>query len=613
MPLIFAMVIGVGALTTGYSMRSMREANRARFQKDHTEALYQAWAQMELVTYMVNTSGYDSQGNNAALMAAAGRADRMFIDPDGWPTGVTAQSSGGTGSGFYELVSEATINGVTRGVTALMRERQSFADFNVFVASHSVGISGGQDANFPFSDAPEGSIHSNDMVQFYFPDRHFRDPVTSVNGFDYVAGARGPNHLQGSNTYFHGPVNDAVDPITGLTDVITADFATGGTEAADTILSLDGQWDYAYVKFKGDTVEVRHYVRGHNEQQTVTFQQDYGHWEPYDAQVRNYVAQQQTVTVPVDHYDPVTVTYQVTVQVPVFVEGGGGGETGGSGGSGETGYYIYVDQVETRTRTDWVYSHTTYEQQTQTVWVWDGTYRTEVRYNWIVDGTNTVTQLQTIYVPTQFVATHNLSADGVVYVRGDIHIDRMRTSRGDPYDVHKLDGSVTLVSGDDIRIRDSIQYAHPDQNGNLQSAYLNGDDYSQDYIPNPNYGGASVLGLIANDEISYETNYLPQNTEINATMLAKGRNVFAKGIRVASSGSVSESGTAYVRDSLRRLGGLISNRRPVSSYVDGNNAVTRGFIRGKTVFDRRQLVNPPRGFPTLNRPRVLATVVKEVR
>ena len=65
--------------------------------------------------------------------------------------------------------------------------------------------------------------------------------------------------------------------------------------------------------------------------------------------------------------------------------------------------------------------------------------------------------------------------------------------------------------------------------------------------------------------------------------------------------------------SLRRLGGLISNRRPMSTFIDENNAVTRGFVTGKSVFDRRQLSSPPRGFPTLDRPKLVAYLFKEVR
>ena len=94
----------------------------------------------------------------------------------------------------------ATIGDATRRVSAMIRERQSFADFNYFVSSHPLGIAGGLDPVFPYSDAPEGSIHSNDELVFYFPDRHFRDPVTAVNGFDYTSGAVGPAAAGGLTT-----------------------------------------------------------------------------------------------------------------------------------------------------------------------------------------------------------------------------------------------------------------------------------------------------------------------------------------------------------------------------------------------------------------------------
>ena len=46
--------------------------------------------------------------------------------------------------------------------------------------------------------------------------------------------------------------------------------------------------------------------------------------------------------------------------------------------------------------------------------------------------------------------------------------------------------------------------------------------------------------------------------------------------------------------------------------MDSNNVIIRGFIFGKSLFDNRQLINPPRGFPTLNRPRMVAYIFKEV-
>ncbi len=175
-----------------------------------------------------------------------------------------------------------------------------------------------------------------------------------------------------------------------------------------------------------------------------------------------------------------------------------------------------------------------------------------------------------------------------------------------------LDGNLTLASGDDIFIKDSIVYGRTDSDGVLQTAYLNGDDETLAYIPNPDYPAASVLGLVAEDDIEYDSD-MPNRAEVNATMLAKNGHVRVDGVHVHSDGEVHEESGGFVKMSLRRLGGIISNERPVSAYIDSNNAVTRGFLYGKSVFDRRQLVNPPRGFPTLNRPRLVAYLFREVQ
>ncbi len=632
LPVVFALVIGISALAAGYSMRTVRESQRATFNRNATEALYQSFAQLELVTYMVNTSGYTGSGDNAALAEALARGDAQFISPDGWPTGVFAVEQG-TDSGFYEIRSIGSFpppladgseapGSVSRTVTALMRERQSFADFNTFVAQHTLGISGGQAATFPYADAPEGSVHSNDQIQFYFADRHFRDPVTAVNGFDYVAGANGPDHDDGSNQFFHGPVNEYTQAITGLTDVDTYGFNLDAEVIVDpdtsTPMSFDNQYDRVYLEFHGDTIEVEHYQSGHYETQEVTYEIEHGHSESTTIQVPDTEFVDFSYSYNVVDLVATEVTVTETITVDVFVEGGGGGEAGGAGGEGGVGYYIQVEQEVTYTETQMLpASPPTYTTITETIQIEQVTnpitYHDEVIETWVVDSVETVTEEQEVYVGWHREATYHVPADGIIYCRDDITIDRVG-GWGDPYDVNVLDGKVTVVAGDNVRIRDSIVYGVEDDEGNLQTAYLNGDDHTSDYEPNPDYDGNSVLGIIARDYIEYQR-YMPDEAEVNATMLAQRYQINADGIGVSSNGTVyaQNGGHTFVHTSLRRLGGIISNRRPVSAFIDENNAVTRGFIHGKTVFDRRQLTNPPIGFPTLNRPRILATVLKEVR
>jgi hypothetical protein len=683
LPAILALTIGVGALTAGYVMRNLREHGRESFDRDNEKSLYDAWSQMEVVSRMVNTAGYDAAGKNTALAAALARPDAQFIDNDGWPTNVTVAANGGAGAGFYDIVSTATVGGATTRVTALCRERQSFADFNYFVASNSLGISGGQVSTFPYSDAPEGSIHSNDKLMFYFPDRHFRDAVSAVNGFQYTAGARGPGDPSGQNNWFHGSMSDASSPINGLTDVDIPGF----TARTDNILSLTGDWDFAKVHLRGTTALVEHWQKSHNEMQTVMVPTQMFHTETQTQTVSDYGYVNQLVPVTTPVYGPVTVpvytatlhhdlvsaqwvetikhphmvsqlvtaawdetvTTTTNVATQVWVAGGGGGDTGGSGGSGGVGYWttvmvpttttsiVHHNAVYTQVQQGWDadtyvthpavyndwYSYTqtgtqvvTQQIGTQTnmvmtpVWQVVGSHQVQVQVQ-VSDGWVNVPTQQSVFVPQHKVQDYTLPTQGTVYVKGDTYFVPMSTGT-DGYDVHTMNGSMTFATDGYAYIQDSIVYAAPDASNVMQTAYLNGADHTQEYKPNPNYHGQSVLGIVANYDIVYRSN-LPTEAEINATLLTKSGEVRVDGVSVNSAGTVSQTSGGWVKMSLRRLGGMTTNLRPVSTYVDSSNAVTRGFVYSKSVYDVRQRTTPPRGFPTLNRPRVLATILKEVK
>jgi hypothetical protein len=69
---------------------------------------------------------------------------------------------------------------------------------------------------------------------------------------------------------------------------------------------------------------------------------------------------------------------------------------------------------------------------------------------------------------------------------------------------------------------------------------------------------------------------------------------------------------AYIKQSIRRLGGIITNERPVSTYVGNDYQVAAGFRKGMSIFDRRLLFRPPIGFPERHRPKKVAVISKEV-
>jgi hypothetical protein len=613
LPVVLALGLGVTALASAYALRTTRERGREQMHRYSTEALYTAFAQMEVVSSMINASPYDGTGANACLQSALISSGQQFIDRDGWPTGVTITEVGGAGSGLFELWSSATVRGQTRKVSALVRERQSFADFNYFVSSQSLGIAGGEVGAFPYPDAPEGSIHTNDQLVFYFPDRHFRDAVTAVNGFDYTAGAVGTSDPGGTNTHLHGPSNDSADAITGLVDVDPASFAG----RPDNLLSIAGDpaLTYAKVWLQETQVVVEHWQKGFLQvgDPVPTWIDDYNYGAPYDVQVADYGWVDQSVwTLVTPAYTQSAPDWRWGPWYQVWIAGGGGDATSGDGGSGGVGYWEWTR--------DWVYSTVTirdyandvYAYVDTPVWTDLGTTHTESRQDRIAPFGHYEDQPSQTWISEHMVASHTVGSSGTIYVEGDVFLEPSHAgTHGN--DVHVLDGSLTIASADDILIRDSIVYGKRDGSNVLQTAYLNGNDKDLPYIPNTDYTGSSVLGLLAADRIEYQS-HMPSQSEVNATMLAKSAQVAVDGVSVASDGTVSpQSSGAFVKQSLRRLGGIVSNKRPVSSYVDSNNAVTRGFVHGKSVFDVRQRVAPPRGFPTLNRPRMLAMVLREVQ
>jgi hypothetical protein len=306
----------------------------------------------------------------------------------------------------------------------------------------------------------------------------------------------------------------------------------------------------------------------------------------------------------------------------VWVEGGGSGDTSG-GGSGAAGHW-----EQTR---DWVY--VTWQERDYpndvyggaNVWVYGvypsgnpgyGTYNHTWNGARIAPFGHTEMQPQVTTIADHSMLDTYVGTTGTIYIPGDVYMKEVSvgTSRTKhPSGVQVLDGNLTIASERNVYLRESIVYGRTDGGGALQTAYLNGNNKDEPYIPNPNYVAGSVLGILARERIRYEMNVLPDQTEINATLLAKNREVVAKGITISSSGAASQNSSYNgTKTSLRRLGGLVSNRRPASSYVNSSNVITRGFIWGKSLFDNRQLINPPRGFPTLNRPRMVAYVFKEV-
>jgi hypothetical protein len=352
-----------------------------------------------------------------------------------------------------------------------------------------------------------------------------------------------------------------------------------------------------------------------------------------------------------------TITTTCTRQVRVFVpydDGAGGGTAVGGGGTGLAGEYRWVDEqypcqqqvvsgyaTETYTTTERVQVGTTTVTYTQNVQVQVGT-TTETRTRQVpVYTTETYTVDVPVYetqdvqvqvqVPTYDTVTNTwtekvfvapvLMSTTVVNL-GDsantIFIDgRITRLAGD------LNGRLTIVGNERVRVTGNIRYV--DDAG--QTAMVNGGDYSKPYQRNEAYKGNSVLGIIGRDDVLL-TNGMPSQAEVNATMLSASGRVGIDGFQIDPSGEpvkdhyyglsaeerereqaydqTNYRSSAFKKESLRRLGGIVSNDRILETYIkpraDGTSAVDAGFKRGNMRFDFNLLFNPPPNFVNVPRP-----------
>jgi hypothetical protein len=166
----------------------------------------------------------------------------------------------------------------------------------------------------------------------------------------------------------------------------------------------------------------------------------------------------------------------------------------------------------------------------------------------------------------------------------------------------------------------------------------NGNNYALPYTRNPDYDGHSVLGVIARDDVIF-SRYLPGQAEINGTLMSVTGRVGIDGFWADDTGELHKDSTStrkqylgeegywreraydrtgawrtkrFVKDSLRRIGGVISNNRVMETYItqgkDGYAKVDAGFKRGDMQFDINLLFNPPPNFVEVPRPVVTSYV-----
>ena len=160
--------------------------------------------------------------------------------------------------------------------------------------------------------------------------------------------------------------------------------------------------------------------------------------------------------------------------------------------------------------------------------------------------------------------------------------------------------------------------------------------WAAQYKRNGDYDGQSVLGVVARGDVVY-TSDMPDWAELNATLMSVEGRVGIDAFVTTSDGDVVKSSSSarathmteaqleewraydrteyeersYKKDSLRRIGGTISNNRILETYIrmlDGSAQVDAGFTSGNMQFDINLLFNPPPNFVEVNRPVVTSFV-----
>jgi hypothetical protein len=361
---------------------------------------------------------------------------------------------------------------------------------------------------------------------------------------------------------------------------------------------------------------------------------------------------QATRQVPVYELQNATCTRWVQVFVPYNTDAGSGTAVGGSGGvPGEwqwqqeqyacqqnvlVGYttetYMTTQQVQVGTNTvTWqenvqVQVGTVQQQQTRQVPV----YATETYYVDVpVYETQTVDVQQTVPVYEQQVQTWTQKE-----LRWPVQVSETFVDLGDTANTIYIDGRITRLYGDlngrvtvvgneRVRVTGNLRYV--DDEGD--KAMLNGGDYTKPYTRNEAYDGKSVLGVVARDDVLL-TDSLPTQAEINATLLSATGRVGIDGFQIKDDGEPVKdwrygltaaeiekenayryTGTTnytYKYESLRRIGGIISNDRILETYVKpgsgGTSYVDAGFKRGTMRYDFNLMFNPPPNFVEVPRP-----------
>ncbi len=371
--------------------------------------------------------------------------------------------------------------------------------------------------------------------------------------------------------------------------------AGGGTSVGGGATGALGEWVWENQPYQAEETYIDHY-------KTITWTEQEPVYktikEPYTVNEPIYENKTTTWTEYVPVYKTVKEPY--TVNVPV-----------------------YENKYVKKSKKEPVYGTRTVRKKVDVYdWVEKTKYKKEKVYKTITEK-----WIEEVYFKPEWMPREKLKLgkdkSGTIYIDGRVtHVSG------------RLQGRLTIVGNEKVRIDGNVLYV--DDKG--QTAMANGSNMNKPYARNSKYEGHSVLGIIAREDIVFGHN-MPSVAEINGTLMSVNGRVGVDGFWADEDGELHKDSTAnrkkyltedeyyrekaydkngwartriYTKESMRRIGGVISNDRIMETFIkqtsDGYATVDAGFKRGNMQFDINLLFNPPPNFVEVPRPVVTAFV-----
>ncbi len=405
--------------------------------------------------------------------------------------------------------------------------------------------------NLGISGKPKGRIFTNKTLEFYFAGGSYDGELGASEGFVYKNGATAAN-----TTFLRG-----ADPAAASKNLLSK-ISFPGIKAKATYVAPANL--VAEVALNKTTLQVKLYAK--DSVQVVAVQ------KTRSVQIGT---QLQWVTKTNYRYEWQWVNTKKTRNVWVDTTSTTSGGGTDLGGGGSTGYWK---------------SETYYEMVWTNVKIANGTYQVQELVPIMGTETYWVNQNQT--VAGALLSTKSYPMSGIFYFPGDV-----RKIGGD------VNGKVTLVTESKATITGNLRYIDAQND----YAYLNGTVATGEYVSNPAFNRNHALGIIAKGDVVYSRS-APTSLEINANLISATGTIAMDGIVLSATGTPSLSGSASVKNSIRRFGSVMCLKRPVATLIDAAGTVTHGFKAGASVYDQGALNDPPPGFPNEEMLNVLETV-----